>query len=69
LFSNNSTTTTIYQEKGLAPDVMYCLELLDHTGIAATPGSGFGQKEGSFHFRTTILAPEEKLDQFCASLK
>jgi len=26
------------------------------------PGSGFGQVEGSYHFRTTILIlPEEKL--------
>lgn len=56
------------KSKGIAPDVLYCLELLDETGIAVTPGSGFGKKkDGSFHFRTTILVPEEKLKQFADS--
>lgn len=25
------------------------------------PGSGFGQKNGTYHFRITILAPEDEL--------
>jgi len=29
-----------------APDVFYCLKLLEATGISTVPGSGFGQKEG-----------------------
>ncbi len=28
------------------------------------PGSGFGQEEGTFHLRTTILPPEEKIGEF-----
>jgi aspartate/methionine/tyrosine aminotransferase len=28
------------------------------------PGSGFGQEEGTFHLRTTILPPEEKIAGF-----
>ncbi|KAF2398942.1 alanine aminotransferas-like protein [Trichodelitschia bisporula] len=39
------------------PDEFYCLRLLDATGICVVPGSGFGQKEGTLHFRTTFLAP------------
>ncbi|EED23310.1 alanine aminotransferase, putative [Talaromyces stipitatus ATCC 10500] len=39
------------------PDEFYCLALLDATGICVVPGSGFGQKEGTLHFRTTFLAP------------
>lgn len=39
------------------PDEFYCLKLLDRTGICVVPGSGFGQVEGSLHFRTTFLAP------------
>jgi alanine transaminase len=39
------------------PDEFYCLRLLDATGICVVPGSGFGQKEGTMHFRTTFLAP------------
>jgi len=56
------------KEKGLVPDVFYCLALLDATGIATTPGSGFGQKDGTWHFRTTILPPEDKIDYFCQAI-
>ena len=42
---------------GKEPDDFYCLRLLDATGICIVPGSGFGQKEGTLHFRTTFLAP------------
>ena len=45
------------KEKGKGADEFYCLELLDATGICIVPGSGFGQKEGTLHFRTTFLAP------------
>lgn len=43
---------------GIAPDVFYCLALLEETGLCTVPGSGFGQRDGTFHFRTTILPPE-----------
>ena len=45
------------QQAGKAPDAFYCLQLLDATGICVVPGSGFGQKDGTWHFRTTFLAP------------
>ena len=44
---------------GKAADVFYCLRLLEATGISTVPGSGFGQEEGTFHLRTTILPREE----------
>ena len=40
------------------------MELLKETGIVTVPGSGFGQEEGTFHMRTTILPPEEKISEF-----
>ena len=40
---------------GKPPDVFYCLELLKETGISCVPGSGFGQEEGTFHFRWVDL--------------
>lgn len=46
---------------GKAPDVFYCLKLLEATGISTVPGSGFGQEEGTFHLRTTILPLEDKI--------
>jgi len=45
------------KEANRAPDEFYCLRLLDATGICVVPGTGFGQKEGTLHFRTTFLAP------------
>lgn len=45
------------KKQGKAADAYYCMRLLDATGICVVPGSGFGQKEGTLHFRTTFLAP------------
>merc|ERR1712048_194423 len=47
--------------QGKAPDVFYALRLLDDTGICVVPGTGFGQADGTFHIRTTFLAPEEQM--------
>jgi len=50
-------------ECGAKPaDVVYCLKLLDATGVVVVPGSGFWQKEGTWHFRTTILPEESMLE-------
>ncbi|XP_023545560.1 glutamate--glyoxylate aminotransferase 2-like [Cucurbita pepo subsp. pepo] len=54
---------------GKAADVFYCLKLLEATGISTVPGSGFGQKQGVFHLRTTILPPEEEMPAIMASFK
>jgi alanine transaminase len=44
------------------PDTFYCLRLVEQTGIVLVPGSGFGQVDGTFHFRATILPPESEMD-------
>ncbi|CAN1313019.1 Glutamate--glyoxylate aminotransferase 2 [Linum perenne] len=54
---------------GKVPDVFYCLKLLEATGISTVPGSGFGQKEGVFHLRTTILPAEEDMPSIMESFK
>lgn len=46
---------------GVEGDAFYCMELLNHTGIVLVPGSGFGQVPGTYHFRSTILPPEDKI--------
>lgn len=43
------------QEEGYAPDMFYCMKLLEDEGICLVPGSGFGQREGTFHFRSVWL--------------
>ncbi|KAG0481848.1 hypothetical protein HPP92_009932 [Vanilla planifolia] len=57
------------KKAGKLPDVFYCLKLLEATGISTVPGSGFGQKEGVFHVRTTILPSEEDMPAIMASFK
>lgn len=54
---------------GKTPDTFYCLELLKETGISTVPGSGFGQEEGTFHMRTTILPMEDKIAEFVEKFK
>lgn len=54
-------------EQGLSPDFLYCKTLLEEAGIVVVPGSGFRQKTGTFHFRTTILPPEETIDEVIES--
>jgi len=54
---------------GQFPDVFYAFRLLEATGICVIPGSGFGQKEGTYHFRTTILPQEPMIADMLARLK
>ena len=49
--------------KGQSPDAFYCFALLEATGICTVPGSGFGEKPGTYHFRTTILPQVEELKE------
>nr|BAX08659.1 alanine aminotransferase [Gentiana triflora] len=43
------------------PDAFYARRLLNATGIVVVPGSGFGQVQGTWHIRCTILPQEEKI--------
>lgn len=45
------------KKEGRTPDEFYASRLLDATGVCVVPGSGFGQRENTLHFRTTFLAP------------
>ncbi|XP_038860052.1 alanine aminotransferase 2-like isoform X2 [Salvelinus namaycush] len=54
---------------GQAPDMFYCMKLLEETGICLVPGSGFGQKDGTYHFRMTILPPTDKLKILLAKVQ
>ncbi len=51
-------------ESNMEPDYFYCMKLLEETGLVTVAGSGFGQKEGTYHFRiTNLISPKEKLIQ------
>jgi len=53
---------------GKPADFVYAMELLEATGICVVPGSGFGQQEGTLHFRTTFLPPDEMIEEAVDSL-
>ncbi|KAI7901296.1 pyridoxal phosphate-dependent transferase [Cokeromyces recurvatus] len=53
----------------MAPDAYYSHAMLEATGVCVVPGSGFGQKEGTWHFRSTFLPEEHLFDNFCSALK
>eukprot|EP00826_Nyctotherus_ovalis_P049468 TRINITY_DN598_c0_g1_i3.p1 TRINITY_DN598_c0_g1~~TRINITY_DN598_c0_g1_i3.p1 ORF type:complete len:425 (-),score=169.64 TRINITY_DN598_c0_g1_i3:173-1447(-) len=58
------------KEKGLAPDAMYCVEALEECGLVLVPGSGCGQKEGTYHFRiTNLIFDTEEFDQALEAFK
>jgi alanine-synthesizing transaminase len=43
------------------PDNIFVAELIRETGVVVVPGSGFGQRPGTNHFRVVFLPPEEIL--------
>lgn len=54
------------ESRNQSVDTMYAFELLENTGICIVPGSGFGQRLNTYHFRTTILPQLEDLKQMLA---
>ncbi|KAJ8600729.1 hypothetical protein CTAYLR_003903 [Chrysophaeum taylorii] len=53
---------------GLQPDAFYSLRMLESTGLVVVPGSGFGQKNGTWHFRTTFLPSPDDIESVVARL-
>ena len=46
---------------GKEPDFLWCKYMLEEAGIVLVPGSGFGQKPGTYHFRSTFLPDKDTL--------
>lgn len=58
------------KQAGVPVDFMYCLDMVNETGIMTVPGSGFGQKEGTYHYRiTNLVNPTEELASTLEKLK
>lgn len=47
----------------VADDYHFCEELLKETGVVVVPGTGFGQKPGTNHFRIVICPTEKDLGE------
>jgi alanine transaminase len=50
-----------WKGKRMEPDLVWCMKLLNEEGIVTIPGSGFGQKDGTYHVRMTFLPSEEHM--------
>jgi aspartate/methionine/tyrosine aminotransferase len=56
--------------KGMVADVFYCGEVLKNTGLMLVPGSGFKQRDGTYHFRiTNLIYNTEEFDGALENLK
>ncbi|KAG0039380.1 hypothetical protein BGZ82_008480 [Podila clonocystis] len=54
---------------GKEPDQFYCMAMLEATGVCMVAGSGFGQVDGTAHFRSTFLPQPELFEEFCSGIK
>jgi alanine-synthesizing transaminase len=45
------------------PDETFIPRLIEHTGVVVVPGSGFGQRPGTSHFRVVFLPPDAVLQR------
>lgn len=45
----------------IEPDMFFCVELLEKTGVCVLPGSAFHQRPDTYHLRITILPPVEQV--------
>ncbi|KAK4048118.1 alanine transaminase [Microbotryomycetes sp. JL201] len=63
----SQTAKDAAKQQNMQPDAFYAMRLLESTGICVVPGSGFGQKPGTWHIRTTFLAPGT--EEFVSRLK
>lgn len=49
-------------------DATWCRELMRETAVVTVPGSGFGQREGTQHFRIVLLPDVEQIEEACAGI-
>lgn len=56
------------EASGEKPEMVYCMGLLEETGIVSVPGMGFGQEPGTNHFRLTFLPPEDEMEEVAARI-
>ena len=58
------------KDVGKEPDFLYCMDMVNQTGIMTVPGSGFKQAPGTYHFRiTNLVTPAEKMESVLKRLK
>ncbi|XP_057713866.1 alanine aminotransferase 1-like [Corythoichthys intestinalis] len=56
------------KEVGMQPDTFYCVGLLEETGLFVSPGSEYGQKEGTYHIRICIMTSADIMEELLRRL-
>uniref|UniRef100_A0A3Q2CIR0 alanine transaminase n=1 Tax=Cyprinodon variegatus TaxID=28743 RepID=A0A3Q2CIR0_CYPVA len=56
------------KELGMKPDTFYCMRLLEEAGVLSSPGSEYGQQEGTYHIRFCIMTPSEIMEEILRRL-
>lgn len=57
-------------KENVPADFLYCMDMVNETGIMTVPGSGFGQRENSYHYRVTnLVTPTERLEETLNTLR
>ncbi|XP_071346756.1 alanine aminotransferase 1-like isoform X2 [Trachinotus anak] len=56
------------KEMGMKPDTFYCMRLLEESGVLASPGSEYGQKEGTYHIRFCIMTSKDIMEELLKRL-
>jgi len=54
---------------GKPADFLWAKYMLEEAGVCVIPGSGFGQKPGTYHFRITFLADKDSLKEAVGKMK
>ncbi|XP_056121314.1 alanine aminotransferase 2 [Rhinichthys klamathensis goyatoka] len=57
------------KKKQMEPDMLYCLHLLEETGLHVRPGCEYGQRKDSHHFRLFVATHEDTMEDVLQRLK
>ena len=58
------------EKQNVPVDFLYCMDMVNETGIMTVPGSGFGQRENEYHYRiTNLVTPTDDLVLTLENLK
>ena len=67
-FSNKALKAA--EDQHVPADFMYCMDMVNETGIMTVPGSGFGQMNNTYHYRATnLVTPTANLKETLKSLR
>ncbi|XP_056600211.1 alanine aminotransferase 2 [Triplophysa dalaica] len=57
------------KDREMEPDMLYCLHLLEETGLHVRPGCEYGQKKDTYHIRLCLATREEIMEDVIQRLK